>query len=61
MRWLRGERVKQALVMTDIDYLINRFHELFRRQDTQRQLKRLSLEEQMDQEDDSPAQGEKLQ
>ncbi|WP_156485083.1 hypothetical protein [Synechococcus sp. MIT S9508] len=40
--------------MTDVDYLINRFHELFRRQDDQRQLKRLTLEEQKDQEIGSP-------
>ena len=40
--------------MTDVDYLINRFHELFRRQDAQRQLKRLTLEEQSDQESSSP-------
>ena len=47
--------------MTDIDYLINRFHELFRRRNAQRQLKRLPLEEQVDREDDSPVDGEELQ
>ncbi|KZR90931.1 hypothetical protein MITS9508_00168 [Synechococcus sp. MIT S9508] len=44
----------RAWFMTDVDYLINRFHELFRRQDDQRQLKRLTLEEQKDQEIGSP-------
>ena len=44
----------RAWFMTDLDYLINRFHELFRRQDAQRQLKRLTLEEQRDQESGSP-------
>ena len=44
----------RAWFMTDVDYLINRFHELFRRQDAQRQLKRLTLEEQRDQESGSP-------
>ena len=44
----------RAWFMTDVDYLINRFHELFRRQDAQRQLKRLTLEEQRDQESSSP-------
>ncbi len=47
--------------MTDVDYLINRFHELFRRQDAQRQLKRLMLEEQTDQETGCPEEGEELQ
>ena len=46
--------------MTDIDYLINRFHELFRRQDAQRQLKRLTLEDQRDQESGSLEDGEEL-
>ena len=40
--------------MTDVDYLINRFHELFRRQDAQRQLKRLRHQEQWDLESGSP-------
>ena len=47
--------------MTDMDYLINRFHELFRRQEAQRQLKQLTLKEQMDQNNDPPADGKKLQ
>ncbi|QNI59348.1 hypothetical protein SynBIOSU31_02482 [Synechococcus sp. BIOS-U3-1] len=47
--------------MTDVDYLINRFHELFRRQDAQRQLKRLMLDEQTDQESGVPQEGEELQ
>tara|TARA_B100001093_G_scaffold463891_1_gene480295 strand:- start:44 stop:187 length:144 start_codon:yes stop_codon:yes gene_type:complete len=47
--------------MTDVDYLINRFHELFRRQDAKRQLKRLMLEEETDQETGSPEEGEELQ
>ena len=46
--------------MTDVDYLINRFHELFRRQDAQRQLKRLTLEEQSEQENRSSEDGEEL-
>ncbi len=50
----------RAWFMTDIDYLINRFHELFRRQDAQRQLKRLTLEDQRDQESGSPEDGEEL-
>ena len=44
--------------MTDIDYLINRFHELFRRQDVQRQLGQLQLHEQMDQDHEPPAEDE---
>ena len=44
----------RAWFMTDVDYLINRFHELFRRQDAQRQLKQLTLEDQRDQESGSP-------
>ena len=47
--------------MTDVDYLIHRFHELFRRQDAQRQLKRLTLEEQRDQDSGSAEEGEQLQ
>ena len=47
--------------MTDVDYLINRFHELFRRQDAQRQLKRLRLEKQSDQDSGSSKDGEELQ
>ena len=47
--------------MTDVDYLIHRFHELFRRQDAQRQLKRLTLEDQRDQESCSPEDGDELQ
>ncbi|WP_170953723.1 hypothetical protein [Synechococcus sp. UW179A] len=47
--------------MTDVDYLINRFHELFRCQDAQRQLKRLTLEEQRDQDRGSSKDGEELQ
>ena len=47
--------------MTDVDYLINRFHELFRRHDAQRQLKRLMLDEQTDQESGVPQEGEELQ
>ena len=46
--------------MTDVDYLINRFHELFRRQVAQRQLKRLTLEEQSEQENRSSEDGEEL-
>ena len=46
--------------MTDVDYLINRFHELFRRQDAQRQLKRLTLEDQRDQVSGSPDDGDEL-
>ena len=46
--------------MTDVDYLINRFHELFRRQDAQRQLKRLTLEQQREQENSSSVDGEEL-
>ena len=47
--------------MTDIDYLINRFHELFRRQEAQRQLKQLTLKKQIDQNNDPPADGKKQQ
>ena len=47
--------------MTDIDYLINRFHELFRRQDVQRQLGQLQLHEQMDQEHEPTEEGEQPQ
>ena len=50
----------RAWFMTDVDYLINRFHELFRRQDAQRQLKRLTLEEQSEQENRSSEDGEEL-
>ena len=50
----------RAWFMTDVDYLINRFHELFRRQDAQRQLKRLTLQDQSDQESGSPEDGEEL-
>ncbi len=50
----------RAWFMTDVDYLINRFHELFRRQDAQRLLKRLTLEDQRDQESGSPEDGEEL-
>ena len=60
MRGLCGQLAQQGSFMTDIDYLINRFHELFRRQDAQRQLKRLTLEEQTDQERGSPEDGEEL-
>ena len=47
--------------MTDIDYLINRFHELFRRQDVQRRLNQLPLKEQVDQEHERPDEGDQLQ
>ena len=47
--------------MKDVDYLIIRFHELFRRQEAQRQLKRLTLEEQEDQKSVSSDDGEELQ
>ena len=46
--------------MTDVDYLVIRFHELFRRQEARRQLKRLTHEQQEEQE--SPSEdGEELQ
>ena len=35
--------------MTDVDYLVIRFHELFRRQEARRQLKRLTHEQQEEQ------------
>ena len=47
--------------MTDIDYLISRFHELFRRQDVQRRLNQVTLHEQMDQEHEPTDEGEQSQ
>ena len=47
--------------MTDIDYLINRFHELFRRQDVQRRLNQLTPAELLDQEQDPSEEGDQLQ
>lgn len=52
---------RRALGMTDIDYLINRFHELFRRQEVQRRLNQLPLQEQVDQEHERPDEGDQLQ
>ena len=46
--------------MTDIDYLISRFHELFRRQDVQRRLNRMTYE-QTDREQDPSEEGEQPQ
>ena len=46
--------------MTDVDYLVIRFHELFRRQEARRQLKRLTHEHQEEQESSSED-GEELQ
>lgn len=46
--------------MTDVDYLVIRFHELFRRQEARRQLKRLTHEQQEEQESSSED-GEELQ
>ncbi|WP_413406064.1 MULTISPECIES: hypothetical protein [unclassified Synechococcus] len=39
--------------MTDVDYLVIRFHELFRRQESRRQLKRLTYEQQEEQKSSS--------
>ena len=61
MRGLCGQLAQQGSFMTDIDYLINRFHELFRRQEAQRQLKQLTLKKQIDQNKDPPADGKKQQ
>jgi len=52
---------RRARGMTDIDYLINRFHELFRRQEVQRRLNQLPLQEQVDQEHELPDEGDQLQ
>ena len=52
---------RRARGMTDIDYLINRFHELFRRQDVQRRLNQVTLHEQMDQEHEPTEEGEQPQ
>ena len=47
--------------MTDVDYLIQRFHELFRRQDVQRRLKQLTHQQESDQDAAPPVDGEQLQ
>ena len=47
--------------MTDVDYLIQRFYELFRRQDVQRRLKRLTRQQESDQNAAPPLDGEQLQ
>lgn len=47
--------------MTDVDYLIQHFHELFRRQHVQRSLKQLMLQQESDQDDDPPGEGGQLQ
>ena len=47
--------------MTDVDYLIQRFHELFRRQDVQRRLKQLTHQQESDQDAAPPVDGEQVQ
>ena len=47
--------------MTDVDYLIQRFHELFRRQDVQRRLTQLTRQHESDQDAAPPVDGEQLQ
>ena len=47
--------------MTDVDYLIQRFYELFRRQDVQRRLKQLTQQQESDQDAAPHVDGEQLQ
>ncbi len=51
----------RSWLMTDVDYLIQRFHELFRRQDVQRRLTQLTRQQESDQDAAPPVDGEQLQ